>query len=171
MLWYVGFFRFCHFFHYYYYYYYFITEKGLLLVYRLSDIKFFDHNLRDLNFRHNCNILQAVGHAWYAYFSDVICCKFNMRGSKILLVTVIKKEDMEYFCNVVLLFHIVWKLPEICSFRKYITIDNFKTLNEVTVFSLPPHDFARPPCCYYWVQKIKIYGPGIFSDNILTNFL
>jgi hypothetical protein len=48
-------------------------------MYRLGNIKSVRRNLKYLDSRHNCDTLQTVEHA--------ICCKLNMPGSKVLLVT------------------------------------------------------------------------------------
>jgi hypothetical protein len=64
-------------------------------------------------------------------------------------------------------------IPKFCIFRKSITVRHCNALLQVTLVSIPPHKFVRPPCWYYGLYEIAKNGFRTVSIGITSvpNFI
>lgn len=57
------------------------------------------------------------------------------------------------------------------AFRKQITLTKLVYFSKICYYTTM---FSRPPCCYYWLSRIKKYSTGMASHSIifilLSNF-
>jgi hypothetical protein len=100
-----------------------------------------------------------------ATFMTNLHTKLHKRISYGSLVVGIKSETKHKLrAAAVLLF----RFNKSCIFfRRSIIMYDFTTINKVALVWLPPHKFMHPPCCYYWLQEIRIYEVGMASSGIL----
>jgi hypothetical protein len=76
------------------------------------------------------------------------------------LVILMKGKAKEYFSTVDILFYILQKLlqKKLCIFLRSITIHRFRVLNYASLISFQLQIYVRPPCCHYWLKKLKLWG-------------